>query len=176
MCEAGAETRFTYSASITMAQIITHKDLPQPPPKSHAIAPRIASGKPTIKDDSKIENSGFEYVSPEWRQGADFEHRVQEDEKKVRLGLRPAMRTHTVDRIISKIEDATELDLRKDVDQALPILERMDIWSRTEMVVRIYNRLDKAQRDRLKEMPGSVQLSREGAVWERRARQRLRML
>ena len=72
--------------------------------------------------------------------------------------------------------------MQKYVGMVVSAIERMDarnpatVVPQTEMVVRMYNYLDRARRDRLKANPGGMHVSREELRWEREIERRLRLL
>ena len=179
-----------HSKTPNMATGASHKELPQLPPKPGEAVSGIESSKVLPEPTSKAEKLPPKANTFSQDRIPNPQHTPQPITRgNLRPSLGPHARTSTADRLlINKIYNSPQHNLRKDIDQALPKLEKMNVQARTELVVHFYNRLEKARRDRLLRDKarlgkagstagqGGRELSREEVVWERGVRQRLRML
>ena len=165
-----------------MAQASKLKALPLLPPKPTDAYSADVKIKNMTNTKSSPENHRSEPIVGDCEKSVEVKKHAQVDPKQPRSTTGAATRTKTVDRLMTILEESPSNDLHRDVDMVLSVLERMsihnpnDVVPQTEMVVRIYNLLEKVQKDRLMADPKGTQVSKEETHWEREIERRLRML
>ena len=161
-----------------MAQVPQGKDLPLLPPKMSEES--LEKTKHITRIKSIAENYSAQNDLRDSKRSADPEKPTQR--RVLRPGPEAVTRTKTIDRLMTILEESPTNNFRKDIDMVLSVIERMDVHNpstvvpQTEMVVRIYHRLEKAQRDRSKADSNGSQISKEDMRWEREVERRLRAL